>query len=230
MSFIDTHAGKIELLYEDGDIICAVKPAGLLSEGEGGEKTFIKYLADYAGCEIYPVHRLDRTTGGVMVAAKSRRAVKLLSEHIADGHLSKEYLAVVRGVPQPRCGVLENELFFDRRVDKSFVVEKGGRKGVRHAVLTYETLESVPHGEGEVSLVRIRLGTGRTHQIRVQMAHAGHPLLGDGKYGGGNDRARSALFSTSLKLESAGDSAWENVLSDGISADPSGYPWELFPK
>ncbi|MCQ2455788.1 MAG: RluA family pseudouridine synthase [Clostridia bacterium] len=228
MIFIDSSAGRIGILYEDENVICAVKPAGLLSEGTGDEKTFIDCLAEYAGREIYPVHRLDRTTGGVMAAAKDPRTAKALSEHIAEGRLSKEYLAVVRGVPAEKSGVLEDDLFFDRRADKSFVVGKSGRKGVKHAVLSYEVLKSVPHGGGEISLVKIVLGTGRTHQIRVQMAHAGHPLLGDGKYGGGNDRAKSALFSTSLKLDCGGDGAWEKALSDGITAEPSGYPWELF--
>ncbi len=201
--YFETPAGNAEILYEDGDVICFVKPAGVLSQKTGEEESVLELASVHTGGAVYPVHRLDRGTLGVMLAAKSKAAAGALSALIARGCMTKEYLAAVNGVPAAREGVLEDDLFFDRRRDKSFAVKKGsGRRGVKHAVLEYKTVAVSENVSGRPgSLLRIKLYTGRTHQIRVQTANMGHPLLGDGKYGGGNSRYGCSLCAFRLTVD-----------------------------
>ena len=224
---------EVEILYEDKNVIAFVKPAGLLSQKADGtnEDSVLEYLDAYFNgkSKAYPVHRLDRTTGGVMVVAKNPRAAAALSTLASGDGMKKEYLAAVHGTPTG--GRLEDMLYFDRRKNKSFVV-KSDRRGVKRAVLEYETLSSC---DG-YSIVKIRLMTGRTHQIRVQMSHAGHPLLGDGKYGGRDNKCSCPLWShritfdhTLLEETSLGGSAFSKSLSadpDLLISSPSGYPWD----
>jgi len=169
----------MEILYQDKNCIVCVKPAGLASEGEG--ESLLTRLASERGGAFYPVHRLDKPVGGVMVCAKNARAAAKLSAAIQSGAFGKEYLAVLRGVPAEPAGTLTDLLYHDPRVNKTFVV-KTPRKGVREASLEYETVGSA---DG-LTLVRVRLLTGRTHQIRAQFASRGTPLTGDGRYGGGS--------------------------------------------
>ncbi len=222
----------VEILFENRDIVAFIKPAGMLSQkSESGEASVLEELNVYA-CgkwECYPVHRLDRTTGGVMLCAKNSKAAAVLSEGFASGEIKKEYLACVHGKPEDE-GILENFLFFDRRLNKSFVV-KETKKGAKNACLRYERLCTVPHPAGETSLMKIKLYTGRTHQIRIQMSNAGHPLLGDGKYGGRDNRAQCALWSHKITV---GENLAKRSVFRGISTDgefvstPNGYPFDLF--
>jgi 23S rRNA pseudouridine1911/1915/1917 synthase len=151
----------------------------------------ISLLQSQLGGEIYPVHRLDREVGGVMVYARTRDAAAALSQSIQAGVVKKEYLAVVLGVPEQESGILEDLLLHDTRKNKSYVVKRM-RGGVRKARLSYQVLETK---EGR-SLVQVRLFTGRTHQIRVQFASRQLPLQGDGRYGGGSGTI--ALWSVRL--------------------------------
>ena len=168
----------IEIVCQDREVLVCRKPAGLLSQGEG-EDALPTLLRRQAGGEIYPVHRLDRGTAGLMVFARTGKAAAALSQAIAAGKLEKTYLALVSGGPEPPAGELRDLLFKDRS-GKVFPVSRP-RKGVREARLTYETLARDPGTN--TSLVRVTLGTGRTHQIRVQFASRGMPLWGDRKYG-----------------------------------------------
>ena len=136
-------------------------------------------LPAQCGGRAYPVHRLDRGVGGVMVFARTRQAAAALSQSVQQGKLTKEYLCVVSGAPEAAEGVLQDLLFHDSGRNKTFVVRRM-RKGVKEASLSYRVLGTA---EGR-SLVHVRLHTGRTHQIRVQFASRGMPLLGDRKYGG----------------------------------------------
>ncbi len=183
----------MEILYEDNSIIVAVKPTDAVSEQAPDGRGFADLLAAHVGGYIGVVHRLDRGVGGVMVYAKTPAAAASLSRAIAAHEMQKEYLALVHGaLPEP-SGSMRDLLFHDRTKNKTFVVDRA-RKGVKEALLDYETLRlHEEESHVQYSLVKIRLHTGRTHQIRVQFSHRGHPLLGDGKYGA-HDRCPIALF------------------------------------
>ena len=140
-------------------------------------------LRDELGVDtIYPVHRLDRTTQGVMVYALTENAARRLSTMIQQGKVEKTYLAVVEGVPEEARGEYTDLLYFDRRKNKSYVVKRE-RKGVKQARLRYEVLQTIEHEGERLSLLKIQLLTGRTHQIRVQFASRKMPLVGDRRYG-----------------------------------------------
>lgn len=185
---------ELFLHFFDAEIAVCEKPAGLLSEGEGKD-ALPSLLATQLGGEIYPVHRLDRETSGLMVFARTKSAAAQLSAELLDGTLQKEYLALLCGIPQEKQARLSDLLFYDRRAGKSFVVKKE-RKGVKLAELDYEVLAE----EQGRALVRVALLTGRTHQIRVQFASRKLPLVGDRRYGAPADGASIALHSFHLRF------------------------------
>ena len=184
----------IEILEQTPQLVLCVKPVGVRAQGEA-EADLPALLKRQLGCEIYPVHRLDQAVGGVMVFAKTAPAAAKLSQAIAGGTLQKEYLAVLERSPERAEGELSDLLFHDRTKNKTYVVSRQ-RKGVKEAKLAYRVLD-VQNG---LCLVRIRLYTGRTHQIRVQFASRGMPLVGDGKYGSRKNAASPALWSYALTL------------------------------
>ena len=188
----------IEILEQTPQLVLCVKPVGVRAQGEA-EADLPALLKRQLGCEIYPVHRLDQAVGGVMVFAKTAPAAAKLSQAIAGGTLQKEYLAVLGARPKDDSGELFDLLFHDRTKNKTYVVSRQ-RKGVKEAKLAYRVLD-VQNG---LCLVRIRLYTGRTHQIRVQFASRGMPLVGDGKYGSRKNAAAPALWSYALTLPMGG--------------------------
>ena len=188
----------IEILEQTPQMVLCVKPVGVRAQGEA-EADLPALLKRQLGCEIYPVHRLDQAVGGVMVFAKTAPAAAKLSQAIAGGTLQKEYLAVLERSPERAEGELSDLLFHDRTKNKTYVVSRQ-RKGVKEAKLAYRVLD-VQNG---LCLVRIRLYTGRTHQIRVQFASRGMPLVGDGKYGSRKNAASPALWSYALTLPMGG--------------------------
>ena len=188
----------IEILEQTPQLVLCVKPVGVRAQGEA-EADLPALLKRQLGCEIYPVHRLDQAVGGVMVFAKTAPAAAKLSQAIAGGTLQKEYLAVLERSPEQTEGELSDLLFHDRTKNKTYVVSRQ-RKGVKEAKLAYRVLD-VQNG---LCLVRIRLYTGRTHQIRVQFASRGMPLVGDGKYGSRKNAASPALWSYALTLPMGG--------------------------
>ena len=181
----------IEILYQDNDIIVCIKPAGLLSEGEG-EDSLLTVLSAQCGGQVFPVHRLDRGAAGLMVFARNSKAAAGLSRAVQEKQLKKEYFALISGIPAEKEGEMTDYLFKDSRKGKVFAVKRP-RKGVREARLTYRVLWQ----DGDSSLVRVALDTGRTHQIRVQFSSRGMPLWGDGKYGS-RVKGELALFSCGL--------------------------------
>lgn len=188
----------IEILEQTPQLVLCVKPVGVRAQGEA-EADLPALLKQQLGCEIYPVHRLDQAVGGVMVFAKTAPTAAKLSQAIAGGTLQKEYLAVLERSPERAEGELSDLLFHDRTKNKTYVVSRQ-RKGVKEAKLAYRVLD-VQNG---LCLVRIRLYTGRTHQIRVQFASRGMPLVGDGKYGSRKNAASPALWSYALTLPMGG--------------------------
>ena len=170
----------MDILYSDKDLAVCIKPVGLDSEVEVPEA-----LKEQLGGEVFPLHRLDKNVGGVMVYARTKAAAAALSKAIQNGDMVKEYVAKVHGEP-PQSGVLTDLLFKDSRKNKVFVVKKA-RTGVKEAKLQYRHL-----GDG---LVHVRLFTGRSHQIRVQFSSRGFPLVGDHKYGSRSEESAPMLFS-----------------------------------
>lgn len=195
----------MEILYEDKNIMFCVKPAGVLSQfDEKGRANMPAMLAKICGCEIYPVHRLDLEVSGVMVYAKNAQAAAKMSMLTAShDDFKKEYLAVVEGTPE-KNGILEDLLYHDKTKNKTYVVKRE-RRGVKKAKLSYEVLETKTEGERELSLVKVRLYTGRTHQIRVQFASRGFPISGDRRYGASNAENKIHLFSHRIEFVSPFD-------------------------
>ncbi|MBE6679426.1 MAG: RluA family pseudouridine synthase [Ruminococcaceae bacterium] len=202
----------LEILYRDSDIAVVIKPVGVVSEDtEGSVPSLIRAALSVE--DVYTIHRLDREVGGVMVYALTKRAASELSRAVADNALEKIYLAVVHGVPSEPSGVYSDLLFKDSKKNKSYVVTRE-RKGVRRAELSYETLCT----KAERSLVRIKLHTGRSHQIRVQFSSRKMPLVGDRKYGS-DEKCNIALFSHILSFPYRGKTLT-------FSASPSGDVWD----
>ena len=176
----------MEILFSDKEIVVCIKPVGLDSEQDVPQA-----LSQLLGGEIFTLHRLDKNVGGVMIYGRTKAAAAKFSKLIQDGLLVKEYVALVHGTP-PEEGDLVDLLWKDSSKNKVFVVKRE-RRGVKKARLTYRLLKA-----GEQSLVRVRLYTGRSHQIRVQFASRGFPLVGDHKYGSRDDAAAPMLYSCCL--------------------------------
>lgn len=176
----------MEILFYDREIAVCVKPVGMDSEHEVPQQ-----LSEQLGGDIFPLHRLDKNVGGVMVFARTRPTAAKLSQTIQNGDMVKEYVALVHGTP-PESGDWEDLLFKDSRKNKVFVVKKQ-RSGVKWARLAYRVLR-----EGSESLVQVRLFTGRSHQIRVQFSSRGFPLVGDHKYGSRAAETEPMLFSARI--------------------------------
>ena len=179
----------MELFYTTPDLVACRKPVGVDSEHGLPE-----LLARELGGSFYPVHRLDLGVGGLMVFARNKQAAAEMSGLIARGQLQKEYLALVHGCPEESEGRMEDLLWKDSRKNKVFVVKRP-RAGVRPAALRYRVVRS-----GEESLIRVYLETGRSHQIRVQFASRGYPLVGDHKYGSRSRETQIHLFSAALEF------------------------------
>ena len=183
----------MEILFSDKQIIVCIKPVGLDSEAEVPAA-----LKEQLGGEIFPIHRLDKNVGGVMVFARTKQSAALLSKAVQEGSMVKEYVAMVHGTP-PACGDWEDLLWKDSKKNKVFVVKRQ-RGGVKKARLEFTRLT-----EGETSLVRIRLHTGRSHQIRVQFSSRGFPLVGDHKYGSRDEKTEPMLFSCKITFPYKGE-------------------------
>ena len=179
----------MDILHQDKEIIVCIKPVGVSSEDGPGSLPAL--LREAFGGEIYPVHRLDLAVGGVMVYARTKQAAAALSKAIQEGAMVKEYRCMVHGTPAP-SGDWTDLLFKDSRKNKVFVVKKE-RKGVKPARLEFERLTDT-----DPALIHVRLHTGWSHQIRVQFASRGFPLVGDHKYGSRDVRTAPLLFSCRL--------------------------------
>ncbi len=171
--------GDFMILYDDNEIIVCIKEKGILSQqGKSCQKTMIDILSSECGCDIYPVHRLDKEVSGVMVYAKNSQAAANLSAQVSSREMEKHYIATTEKSDLSQEGVMEDLLYFDKGKNKSFVVKRE-RRGVKKAILEYKKIGS----SDNTTTYLVRLLTGRTHQIRVQFASRKYPLIGDRKYG-----------------------------------------------
>lgn len=210
----------MKLIYQDDSILVCVKPAGTLSTDEpGGMPELVRTaLGDQNAC-VRTVHRLDRVVSGLMVFARSPEAASTLSRLIRDHQFGKEYLAVTHGHPAAESGTFTDLLQRSPKERKTYVVNQMA-KGVQQAILDYKTLAT----NEEMSLVKIWLRTGRTHQIRAQFSSRGMPLVGDKKYSLNHDDCPIALWSSRLCF--AHPSTGNHM--DFALEPPAVYPWSLF--
>ena len=220
-AFLTVASPKLNIVYEDEHILLVDKRPGLAVHPHDGAE-YGRTLIDHIQAYLYQkrewnprgenaftpalCNRIDRNTGGIVIAAKTAEALRVMNQKIKDRELDKRYLAIVEGTPRPKDGTLKGYLFKDAKKNRVFVTDTP-QPGAKTCQTNYKTIASVKG----LSLVECELITGRTHQIRAQFAHAGHPLLGDGKYGklGKNsDRNYQALYSYKLtftfKTESGG--------------------------
>ena len=195
---------QLDILYEDKDLICVTKPYGVLSQGNENTHSLcddIKHYLEQKGesAQVYVLHRLDKTTAGAIVYAKTKSMAQQMSTLIANGGFHKTYLCIVQGSMSDKKAMLEDLLYHDKQKNKTYVVKRE-RKGVKVAQLVYEVLGEKEHEQDTLSLVKVELLTGRTHQIRVQFASRRHPLVGDKKYGSNKASTEIALWSHKIEF------------------------------
>ena len=228
----------LDIVYEDENLLLVNKPQGLVvhEDDEGTRDTLIariqKYL--YNRHEYDPAsenafapalcNRIDRNTGGIVIAAKNAATLRVMNALIRDRLIKKEYLCIVHGCPSPKSGMLKGFLCKDEKENRVFVHD-APQPGARTALTRYRVLKS----SGRFSVVEIELLTGRTHQIRAQMAHAGHPLLGDTKYGTAKQNAGTgyrfqALWSYRLTFD-AGERAEHLAYLNGRTFEVKDIPF-----
>ncbi|MBO7304945.1 MAG: RluA family pseudouridine synthase [Clostridia bacterium] len=212
----------IDVIYENENCIVINKPVGTPSLSDpSGDADALTLTAAQLGSELWPVHRLDRTVGGLMVLAKNKKAAATLSAEVGGHGMVKEYFAVVEGIAEG--GTYEDYIYRDARISKAFIV-KGERRGAKHASLDCTPIRTVSTERGERTLLRILLHTGRYHQIRVQLASRGNSIVGDGKYGSRDNGAKHpALFSAHLTFTVSGEK-----ITAKSKPDLKIYPWSLF--
>ena len=225
-AYLTVASPKLNIVYEDDHILLVDKRPGIaVHPHDGAEygRTLIDHILSYLyqkkewtprGENAFTpalCNRIDRNTGGIVIAAKTAEALRVMNQKIKDRELDKRYLAIVEGCPKPETGSLKGYLFKDEKKNRVFVSDSP-KPGAKTCQTNYKVLAK----RKDLSLVECELITGRTHQIRAQFAHAGHPLLGDGKYGKLDkrfDRNYQALYSYKLTFcftTDAGELAYLN--------------------
>ena len=217
------------IAYKTKDFVVINKPVGTPSQPDPSKDAdAMTQTADLLRemgerDDIYIINRLDRVVGGLMLLARNKKTAAELSEAVTQHTIIKEYFAVVEG--ELSDGGFVDYLYKDSALSKAFVVSKA-RAGVKKAELDYKVIDTISHNNRKISLVRVKLNTGRFHQIRVQFASRGHSLLGDKKYGNKDFGSRfPALFATRLAFQVKGEE-----VDVAILPDLDVYPWSLFEK
>ena len=210
----------IRFLYKDKSLVICEKPTGISSESPGLPDLISRDLHRI----VYPVHRLDYGTGGVCIQACTKDACTALQRLFSEGKVCKEYLAVISGKPDSDKGIYRDLLYHDPRLNKSYVVKKM-RKGVKEAICSWQVVDSVDSDDSVLSLVHVFLGTGRTHQIRVQFASHCLPLVGDRKYGSRLSAEYPALWANRIFFPHP---YIPERKVEAESLPPDRYPWNRF--
>ena len=242
-AYLTVAVPKLNIVYEDDHILLVDKRPGLAVHPHDGAE-YGRTLIDHIQSYLYQkkewrpreenaftpalCNRIDRNTGGIVIAAKTAEALRVLNQKIKDREMDKRYLAIVEGTPKPREGSLKGYLFKDAKQNRVFVTDTP-QTGAKTCQTNYKVLAT---GNG-LSLVECELITGRTHQIRAQFAHAGHPLLGDGKYGKLDkrfDRNYQALYSYKLTFQFTTDAEGLAYLNGkSFQVDKVDFVEEYFP-
>ena len=242
-AYLTVAAPKLNIVYEDENILLVDKRPGLAVHPHDGAE-YGRTLIDHIQSYLYQkrewrpreenaftpalCNRIDRNTGGIVIAAKTAEALRVINQKVKDRELDKRYLAIVEGTPKPKEGSLKGYLFKDAKKNRVFVTDTP-QPGSKTCQTNYRVLAS---REG-LSLVECELITGRTHQIRAQFAHAGHSLLGDGKYGKLDkrfDRNYQALYSYKLRFAFTTDAgALNNLNGKSFQVDKVDFVEEYFP-
>jgi len=243
-AYLTVAAPKLSIVYEDENILLVDKRPGLAVHPHDGAE-YGRTLIDHIQAYLYQKHewsprgenafapalcnRIDRNTGGIVIAAKNAETLRIMNQKIKDRELDKRYLAIVEGTPKPLKGTLKGYLFKDAKKNRVFVTDTP-QPGAKTCQTNYAVLAS----RAGLSLVECELITGRTHQIRAQFAHAGHPLLGDGKYGKLNkqfDRNYQALYSYQLTFRFSTDAGCLEYLNGKrFQVDNVEFAREYFPE
>ena len=217
----------IEIISKTKDYVIIYKPQGIPSQSDpSGDKDAMSMCSQMLrqmgeSDALYLIHRLDRVVGGLIVFARNKKSAATLSSLVAEHNITKEYFAVVEG--RAEGGVMRDYIYKDATLGKAFVTDRK-RSGVKEAELEYTTLDTVSIDNREISLVKVRLKTGRFHQIRAQFSSRKMPLIGDKKYGSRDFKAKlPSLFATRLAFDFNG-----NAVSESKLPDLSEYPWSLF--
>ena len=242
-AFLTVATPKLNIVYEDEHILLVDKRPGLAVHPHDGAE-YGRTLIDHIQAYLYQkrewrpreensftpalCNRIDRNTGGIVIAAKTAEALRVMNQKIKDRELDKRYLAIVEGTPRPKEGSLKGYLFKDAKKNRVFVTDTP-QSGAKSCQTNYKVLTSTK----DLSLVECELITGRTHQIRAQFAHAGHPLLGDGKYGKLDkryDRNYQALYSYKLTFDFTTDAgALEYLNGKNFCVETVEFVQEYFP-
>ena len=242
-AYLTVATPKLTIVYEDEHILLVDKRPGLAVHPHDGAE-YGRTLIDHIQSYLYQkrewrpreenaftpalCNRIDRNTGGIVIAAKTAEALRVLNQKIKDREMDKRYLAIVEGTPKPRDGSLKGYLFKDAKKNRVFVTDTP-QTGSKSCQTNYKTITSARG----LTLVECELITGRTHQIRAQFAHAGHPLLGDGKYGKLDkrfDRNYQALYSYKLTFDFTTDAgSLEYLNGKTFQVDKVDFVEEYFP-
>jgi len=213
----------MNILYEDSDILVCQKEAGFSSEISHSLPSLANEVLQKYGY-VGVIHRLDMNVGGAILYAKNKSAASYYSACVSQNKLNKEYLAVIHGIPDTSEGTFKDFLFKDSSKNKVFVVKRM-RKGVKEAVLSYNLIGTVYIDNSPLSLVKITLHTGRSHQIRAQFSSRKMPLVGDGKYGSHENRCNISLWSYRLCFPMVNGLSNQDIKS---LPDTDAFPWNLF--
>ena len=242
-AYLTMASPKLNIVYEDDQILLVDKRPGLAVHPHDGAE-YGRTLIDHIQAYLYQKHewsprsensftpalcnRIDRNTGGIVIAAKTAEALRVMNQKIKDREMDKRYLAIVEGTPKPKEGSLKGYLFKDAKQNRVFVTDTP-QPGSKSCQTDYRILSSA----NGLSLVECKLITGRTHQIRAQFAHAGHPLLGDGKYGKLDkrfDRNYQALYSYRLRFDFTTDAGSLDYLNGkSFQVEQVDFVEEYFP-